>query len=127
MSDLLSWAPVGELIGLEIQPPSEDGTVEVFLDICQHHFNPMGQVHGGIISLLADAAMGITFGRSLVNQHGFATIEMKTNFIRPVKRGRLRAHATTVERGLRIGFLECRVTDSRARVVATASCTCSVV
>jgi uncharacterized protein (TIGR00369 family) len=124
---LLSWAPVGELIGLEIQPPSEDGTVEVFLDICQHHFNPMGQVHGGIISLLADAAMGIAFGRSLVNQHGFATIEMKTNFIRPVKRGRLRAHAQIVERGLRIGFLECRVTDSRARVVATASCTCSVV
>lgn len=127
MHDALGWAPIGKLIGLDIQPPSEDGTAEVFLTIHENHFNPMGQVHGGVISLLADAAMGIAFGRSLVNQRGFATIELKTNFIRPIKRGRLRAHASMVERGLKIGFLECRITDDRQRLIATACCTCSVV
>jgi uncharacterized protein (TIGR00369 family) len=127
MHDLLGWAPIGTLIGLDIQPPSDDGSAEVFLTIEEHHYNPMGQVHGGVISLLADAAMGIAFGRSLVNQHGFATIEMKTSFIRPIKRGRLRAHAQMVEKGLRIGFLNCRITDQRSRLIATASCTCSVV
>ncbi|MFO0943504.1 MAG: PaaI family thioesterase [Pirellulales bacterium] len=126
MNDPLGWAPIGQLVGLDIQPPREEGRAEVFLDLQACHHNPMGMVHGGVISLLADAAMGIAFGRTLVNQHGFATIEMKTNFVRPVKAGRLRAQAEVIVRGLRIGFCECRITDQRQRLIATASCTCSV-
>jgi uncharacterized protein (TIGR00369 family) len=127
MHDPLRWAPIGQLIGLEIQPPTQPNTAEVFLSVQPHHHNPMGQLHGGVISLLADAAMGIAFGRTLVNQTGFATIEIKTNFIRPMKSGTLRAVATVVQRGLRIGFIECQITDQKQRLIATASCTCSVV
>lgn len=126
MNDPLGWAPIGKLIGLDIQPPGEEGKAEVYLDLKECHHNPMGAVHGGVISLLADAAMGIAFGRTLVNQTGFATIEMKTNFVRPIKTGRLHAQAQVVVRGLRIGFCECRITDQRQRLIATASCTCSV-
>ncbi len=126
MHDPLAWAPIAHLIGLEIQPPAEEGKSEVYLTLDKNHHNPMGLVHGGVISLLADAAMGIAFGRTLFNQHGFATIELKTNFVRPIKNGRLHARAQVVQRGLRIGFVECRITDMRERLIATASCTCSV-
>lgn len=126
MHDPLSWAPIGKLVGLEILPPAEEGTAEVFLQLQECHHNPMGMVHGGILSLLADAAMGIAFGRTLQNQLGFATIEMKTNFIRPIKTGRAHARAQVVERGIRIGFVECRIVDGRQRLIATATCTCSV-
>ncbi len=80
----------------------------------------------GVISLLADATTGIAFGRSLDDQHGFATIELKTNFIRPVRQTRLRAEARMVQRGLRIGFVECSITDHRGRLIATATCSCTV-
>ena len=122
---MLSWAPISELIGLEIQP-GPPGEAIIFLNVGQRMHNPMGFVHGGIIALLADAAMGIAFGRSLDDQHAFATVELKTSFIRPVIEGRLRAEAKLVQRGLRIGFVECQITDQRSKLIATSSCTCTV-
>jgi uncharacterized protein (TIGR00369 family) len=126
--DPFGWAPISQLIGLEVQPPAEgsSGTADVFLNVDQRMHNPMGMVHGGIISLLADAAMGIAFGRLLSEKYSFATIELKTNYMRPVKESRLHASATLISRGLRIGFLECRIVDHRKKLVATATCTCTV-
>lgn len=77
-NDRLAWAPISRLIGLEVQPPAGD-QAEVFLEVDERMHNPVGFVHGGVIALLADATMGIAFGRTLDDQHGFATIEMKTN------------------------------------------------
>lgn len=127
-ADPFSWAPISQLIGLEVQPPEPDapGSAEVLLNVDQRMHNPMGMVHGGIISLLADAAMGIAFGRVLSEKFSFATIELKTNYMRPVKESRLHASAKLITRGLRIGFLECRIVDHRGKLVATASCTCTV-
>lgn len=124
-NDPLAWAPISRLIGLEVQPASGD-QAEVFLEVDERMHNPMGFVHGGVIALLADATMGIAFGRTLHDQHGFATIEMKTNFLRPVKKSRLQATARVVSRGLRIGFVEATIVDRRHKLIATASCTCTV-
>ncbi len=127
-ADPFAWAPISQLIGLEVQPPVDysAGTAEVYLNVDQRMHNPMGMVHGGILSLLADATMGIAFGRLLSEKYSFATIEQKTNFIRPVKATRLHAVAKLVQRGLRIGFLECSIVDHRGKLVATATCTCTV-
>lgn len=123
--DALSWAPISQLVGLEIQPGLA-GEAEVFLNVDERMHNPMGFVHGGVVALLADAAMGIAFGRSLTDQHAFATVEMKTSFLRPVKKARLHAVAKLIQRGLRIGFVECEIRDQRSKLIATASCTCTV-
>ncbi|MEZ6137349.1 MAG: PaaI family thioesterase [Pirellulaceae bacterium] len=125
MQDSLGWAPISQLVGLEVQPGIA-GEAEVFLNVDQRMHNPMGFVHGGVIALLADAAMGIAFGRTLDDQHGFATVELKTSFIRPATQTRLLARAKLIQRGLRIGFVECVVTDQRGKLIATASCTCTV-
>lgn len=131
-ADPFAWAPISQLIGLEVQPVAESelgrdsGNADVFLNVDQRMHNPMGMVHGGIISLLADAAMGIAFGRVLSEKYSFATIELKTNYMRPVKAARLHASAKLITRGLRIGFLECRIEDQRGKLIATASCTCTV-
>ncbi len=86
----------------------------------------MGVVHGGVISLLADAAMGIAFGRTLTDPGAFATIEMKVSYLRPVKQTTLTARAFLVGRGLRVGFVECVIVDVRGKEIARASCTCTV-
>lgn len=125
MHDPLGWAPISQLVGLEIQP-GEAGEAVVLLNVDSRMHNPMGFVHGGVIALLADAAMGIAFGRTLDDQHGFATVELKTSFIRPAIDTRLKAHAKLIQRGLRIGFVECTITDARSKLIATASCTCTV-
>ncbi|TWT91832.1 hypothetical protein Pla100_48700 [Neorhodopirellula pilleata] len=86
----------------------------------------MGRVHGGLVSALADAAMGIAFGRTLLDTEDFSTIEMKVSFIRPVREGLLSADAKVIQRGLRIGFVECVITDQRGKLIATGSSTCTV-
>ena len=125
MTDPFAWAPISQLIGLEVQP-GEAGEAEVLLNVDERMHNPMGFVHGGVIALLADAAMGIAFGRTLDDKSAFATIELKTSFIRPVKQGRLQAQAKLIQRGLRVGFVESRITDQHHKLIATASCTCTI-
>jgi uncharacterized protein (TIGR00369 family) len=50
-------------------------------------------VHGGIYCDLADAAMGYAYAASLGAGETFTTVELKINFFRPVRQGRLTAEA----------------------------------
>ena len=121
--DRFSGSPVSRLIGFEVASQEGDRTV-VALEAGEQHANPMGRVHGGVISALADAAMGTAYGRVLLEVEDFSTIELKVNFMRPVRLGRLVATGRIVQRGLRIGFLDCEIHDARGRLVATGTSTC---
>lgn len=123
--DRFSSAPVGKLVGfdVEVQP---DNSVAIAMEVRPEHMNPMGFLHGGIMSTIADAAMGITFGRSLDSEQNFTTIELKVNFIRGVTQGKLVAKGRIVKRGTTIGFLDCEVHDQLGRLVATATSTCII-
>ena len=123
--DAFASAPISQLIGLQVEP-GPVGEAVVRLEVSTKMHNPMGAVHGGVIALLADAAMGIAFGRTLADASAFATIEMKVSYLRPVKETLLTATAKLVSRGLRIGFVECVITDSRHKEIARGSCTCTV-
>lgn len=118
-----SEAPISRLIGFEVAPEVEGRTL-VSLETGEQHANGMGRVHGGVISALADAAMGTAYGRVLLDDEDFSTIELKVNFMRPVRMGKIVATARIVQRGLRIGFLDCEIHDARGRLVATSTSTC---
>jgi uncharacterized protein (TIGR00369 family) len=122
-SDRFSGAPISRLLGFDVSP-NVDGRTVVTLNAGDQHANPMGRVHGGVIAALADAAMGTAYGRVLLEVEDFSTIELKVNFMRPVRLGRLTASARIVQRGLRIGFLDCEIHDARGKLVATGTSTC---
>ncbi len=135
-TDRFSTAPISRLVGFQVEPsksveqlgPNETiGQAVVRLNCCSHHHNPMGRVHGGLIAALADAAMGIAFGRTLLPGEDFSTIDLQISFIRPIKEGLVTATATVIERGLRIGFVRCEITNEKGKRIATASCTCTLV
>lgn len=125
-ADRFSNAPISRLVGFRVEP-GQAGEAVVWIDCSPSHHNPMGRVHGGLLAGLADAAMGIAFGRTLVDGEDFATIEMKINFIRPVREGRVTASAKVLQRGLRIGFVECQLANDRGKLIGTATSTCTVV
>jgi len=134
-SDRFADAPISQLVGFQVDPPIEDaalrrdlplGYAVVSLPCTTIHHNPMGRVHGGMIAALADAAMGIAFGRTLFPGEDFSTIDMQVQFVRPVITGLICAEATVIDRGLRVGFVRCQITNSRGKLVATATCTCTV-
>jgi len=125
-ADRFSTAPISKLVGFQVETGGY-GEAIVRLECKQIHHNPMGRVHGGMIAALADAAMGIAFGRTLLSGEDFSTIDMQVSFMRPIREGWVKADAKVIERGLRIGFVRCDITNARGKRIATATCTCTLI
>jgi uncharacterized protein (TIGR00369 family) len=117
--------PVAELIGFELSE-SGDGRAVVLLEAGERHFNPMGTMHGGILCDIADAAMGIAFASTLASAESFTTVELKINFLRPVRIGKLRAEGRVIQRGRTVGYVECEITDENGKLIAKSNSTCLV-
>jgi len=115
--------PVAALIGFTLAEV-EPGRAVVTIDADRRHANPMGTVHGGVLCDIADAAMGIAYAATLDEGESFTTLELKINFLKPVRAGRLVATGRVVKGGHTVGLVECDVLDDKERLVARASSTC---
>jgi uncharacterized protein (TIGR00369 family) len=116
-------APIGKLLGLNLLE-AENGRAVVEFVADERHANPAGTLHGGVLSDIADAAMGFAYYTTLAADESLATVELKINFIRPVWRATLRAKARVVHAGKLVGLIECDILDEQQRLVARASSTC---
>ncbi len=94
--------PVAKLIGFNLRSV-KPGPAVLDMRAGPQHWNPMGGLHGGILCDLTDAAMGIAYASTLVEGETFATVELKINFLRPVKDGLLIAEGWVVSGGARSG------------------------
>ena len=117
--------PVAELLGIEALSWA-DGEAVFAMEAGEAHENPMGTLQGGLIGALADAAMGFAFVSTLEEGESFTTVEMKLNFLRPFKHGRLLARGWVVSRGRTLGLTEAHVRDDEDRLIAHATSTCMV-
>jgi uncharacterized protein (TIGR00369 family) len=115
--------PAADLIGFALTSFSE-GVAVVTLPVRQAHTNPMGTVQGGVISAMADAAMGWAYMTTLGEGESYTTLEMKINFLRPVWRGTLSAQARVRRAGRTVALVECDVLDEEGKSVAYAVGTC---
>jgi uncharacterized protein (TIGR00369 family) len=115
--------PIADLIGFTLTEV-EPGRAVIAFDAGPRHANPMGTLHGGVLCDIADAAMGMAYAASLDEGETFTTLELKINFLKPVRTGRLIATGRLVKGGRTVGLLECDVVDDKDRLVARASSTC---
>ena len=115
--------PVATLIGFRLTEV-EPGHAVIEFEASERHANPMGTLHGGVLCDIADAAMGTAYASTLEEGETYTTLELKINFLKPVRNARLRAVGKVVRRGKTIGLVECDVTDEKQSLVARASSTC---
>lgn len=115
--------PIGRLLGFVLRE-IESGHAVFEMEADERHHNPMGTLHGGVYCDLADAAMGYAYAATLGGGETFTTVELKINFFRPVRQGRLTAEARVVKAGGTLGYVECDVKDQVGKLVARASSTC---
>ena len=122
---LLAAKPDGwmETLGARISE-AEPGRVVLELVAGPRHRHGGGVVQGGVITQIADAAMGMSLATLQEGGQWNTTIELKINFIRPVVSGRLRAVGRVVEIKQTLMFSEADVLDDQDRLVARASSTC---
>jgi uncharacterized protein (TIGR00369 family) len=116
--------PIAQLIGFRLLDVTPGQSVFELETDLRKHANPMGTLHGGVLCDLADAAMGFAYASTLADGESFTTLELKINFLRPVRQARLKATGRVVQRGRTVGMTECDVTDDQDRLVARASSTC---
>ena len=93
-----------------------------------HLLNPLGTVHGGWALTLIDSATGCAAHSLLPAGVGYATVETKANFSRPITEttGRVRAEGRVVARGRQIISAEAKVLDSGGRIIAHGTSTLMV-
>ena len=122
---LLSAEPAGwmETLGARIVE-AEPGRVVLELIAGPQHRHGGGVVQGGVITQIADAAMGMSLATLQENGMWNTTIELKINFLRPAIEGRLRAAGRVIEMRQSLLFSEADVVDEQGRLVARASSTC---
>lgn len=120
-------APVAALLGMRVAEV-EPGRVVFELRVGEYLYNPIGSVHGGIISTVLDSAMGCAVHSNLTRGQGYTTLELKVNFDRaltvavPV----VRAEADIVTSGRRVATAVGRLVGPDGTLYAHASTTCLV-
>lgn len=102
----------------------EPGEVTVELEADERHRHDWGMVQGGMITAVADAAMGLSLLTDQPSGELNVTIELKINFVRPMIAGRMRARGRVLGRDGDLLFAEAEVFDGEDRLVAVASSTC---
>lgn len=119
--------PAAQLLGwklIEIDPQA--GTIEVEFAASESFLNPAGSVQGGLLSAMLDDTMGPAAMAYLGGARMAQTLELKVNFMRPGKVGRIVGKGRVVHRGREILFLEGVLFDEENRMVATATATARI-
>jgi len=118
-------APIALLMGFAVEEV-EQGRVVFAVEPGEHHYNPIGVVHGGLAATLLDSAMGCAVHTLLPRGRGYTTLEIKVNYVRALNResGRVRAVATVIHMGGRTATAEGRVVDASGKLYAHGTTTC---
>jgi uncharacterized protein (TIGR00369 family) len=125
-SDAATQSRAWTWLGLRLTETGE-GTATVEMTTTEDMANHSGFVHGGMISTLADSAMGRSLRTLKPGVVRAMSFDLKLNFISAAKIGEtLRATGRVVHAGRRTMVTECRVEGADKRLVATASGTFAV-
>ena len=109
---------------------AEEGRAIFEGEPAEYLYNPIGSVHGGYAMTLLDSAMGCAVHTTLAPGERYTTLEVKTNFVRPitVETGRVRCEGAVVHRGGTVVTAEARLTAVESgKLLAHATTTCLVI
>ncbi|WP_458413710.1 PaaI family thioesterase [Schinkia sp. CFF1] len=107
---------LAKLFDLQFQYTDETCTVE--FDIEDFMYNPHQILHGGVISFVLDVSMGHLCKKVLGPA---VTVEMKVQYFKAAKSGKVKCEAKFLKKGRNILFLESRMYDEKENLIAMAT------
>jgi uncharacterized protein (TIGR00369 family) len=120
-------APVAETLGMD-RFYGERGAMTVEMEPRHGHYNPLGTVHGGVLSTLLDTAAACSVHSTLARGELYTSLDLTVKFLRPVtvESGRLRCEGSVVQRGRRTALAQAHLYDAAGRLVAHATSSCMI-
>ncbi|OIJ12911.1 thioesterase [Anaerobacillus arseniciselenatis] len=109
------------LLNFDFEYDEENEVVRIEAPISELMFNPIGFIHGGMITYIADTAMGHLCA-AFAERPG-VSLELKTQFFRTAKSGKIFAEASFLKKGRKAQFVECLLKDDQERLLAKATAT----
>lgn len=111
--------PFHRLLGIRPVAEHDDG-VTVELTVREDLLNIDGVLHGGVAAALADVAVG----RALIRNYGrgrrVATVELKINYLRAVRKGKVTARGRLIKSGKTLAVGRAELFDDAGEQVAEA-------
>ena len=105
---------------LDIDVRVEGDTGILTFPVRKHILNRHGCIHGGIIGLAFDMAMGslhrLTIGPALI-------LEMKMQYLRAISTGLVTCRSNFLKRGRSINFIESKMMSDKGELIAAATAT----
>jgi 1,4-dihydroxy-2-naphthoyl-CoA hydrolase len=124
-ADLVATMPHAVELGAEIQAAGPDG-VEATMPWSERHTTLGGALHGGALMAFADSLGAVCAFLNLPEGAGTSTIESKTNFLRGVTGGTVRATTRPVHVGRRTIVVQTELRDDAGKLVALTTQTQAV-
>ena len=109
---------------------AEDGKTVFEGEPAEYLYNPIGVVHGAFAMALLDSAMGCAVHSTLGIGEGYTTLEVKTNFVRPITldTGTVRSEGVVIHRGSTTAVAEGKLTAVRTgKLLALGTTTCLII
>jgi uncharacterized protein (TIGR00369 family) len=119
--------PIAALLNFTLIEVSEGRAV--FLGMPgERHLNPLGGVHGGWAATLLDSALGCCVQTLLEKGEAYTTAEFKVNLTRPItpKTGEVVCEGRVIHKGRTLAVSEATLKDSRGKLLAFGTETCSI-
>lgn len=108
-----------DLLDLQFTFDDEERTCQIECQITDMMLNPLGTVHGGMYTYIADSAMGHLAIHN--KQNPYVSLELKTSFLKTAHQGKLIATARYVKDGYKILFMECVVENEEGETMSVSS------
>jgi len=127
ISGELPHPPIMDTLGMT-DLRAERGRVVVEMPAAGFHYNPLGGVHGGVISTMLDTAAGCAVHSTMAVGELYTSLDLTVKFLRPVtvESGLLTCEGTVIQRGRRTALAQAQLSDGAGRLVAHATSSCMI-
>ncbi len=100
-----------------------EGYARFRMPVRPYYIQGAGLMQGGVMVAMADETIAHAIMPLLKGNEDLTTVELKSNFLAPVKEGELVAEATVFKRGKTIIIGDCHVKDDQERPVLRCTAT----
>ena len=117
--DPAATRPYYRLLGFKATRPDAQGHQRVELASRPELENSRGEIHGGVVASLLDAAIGVAVRQAYAERINATTVSLTVNYAEP-GRGHLIASAEIMRAGGSLATAQARVVDAEGTLVAHA-------
>ncbi len=125
LAKLVNQCPYFRLLSMEIKD-LQWGTSFLEVQLEEKHLQPFGNVHGGVMASVVDAAAFWAVFPQVEKGKGLTTVEVKLNYLAPAQKGKLTAHGRCIRIGKTLALGEAQVKDENGVLIAHGTATMMV-